>query len=153
MTLTQLRGSYMAYLCVNSRQMDMNEGKPGSQALGYCAAPSPAPWECAWTCKHGPGAPCIWPHCVPGSSPWWALRLRSAAGTNLEQCQNISVTTAATILMPKYTHSNPQCTQPSTQWCCSSKTKRKQPLCLLWECGSTLVYSTESLQLSKMGIL
>lgn len=93
----------MAYLCVNSRKMAMNEGKPGSQVPGYCAAPSPAPWECAWTCKRGPGAPCIWPHCVPGSSPWWALRQRSAAGTDLEQCQNIGVTTAATILMPTHT--------------------------------------------------
>lgn len=117
----------------------------------FCAAPSPAPWECAWTCKRDPGAPCIWPHYVPGSSLWWALRLRSAAGTDLEQCQNICVTTAATILTT--THGNPQCTQPSTQWRRSSKTKRKQPLCLLWEYICTPVFSADSLVLWKIECL
>lgn len=69
----------------------------GSSVLGYNAAPSPAPWECAGMCKLAPGAPRIWPHCVPGSSPWWALWRRSAAEIDLEQWQSTGVTTVTTI--------------------------------------------------------
>lgn len=54
----------------------------------YYAVPFPAPWEYACMCKLSLCASCIWPHCVPGSSLWWALRWRSVATTDLEQCLN-----------------------------------------------------------------